>query len=206
MNLDYLWNNWRNDDSDDKEKEKEEKDNLSKKAEELFLKQRRIFFWGPVDDKSMEKILNKVLLLDGLDSGKPIDIFLSSPGGSVTSGLALMDTMRAIESPVNTTCIGLAASMGAMILSHGTKGKRRAYKNARVMIHQPSIGGIRGQAIDLEITAKQINKSKLVLAEILAENCNQPLDKILKDFDRDYWMDAQEALQYGIIDEIVEKL
>jgi ATP-dependent Clp protease protease subunit len=174
--------------------------------EETFLKKRRVFLWGVVDDKSMEKAINQVLLLDALEPGKEIDLYVNSPGGSVTAGLSLLDVMRMIKSPVHTTCMGLAASMGSMLLSHGVKGKRKIFPNGRVMIHQPSIGGVQGQAIELEITAKQIVKTRRILAEILAENCGQPVEKILKDFDRDYWMDAKEALEYGIVDEIALKI
>jgi ATP-dependent Clp protease, protease subunit len=192
--------------SDEKEKEEKEDNGLSKKMEEAFLKKRRVFLWGAVDDKSMEKAISQILLLDTLDTGKEIDFFINSPGGVVTSGLSLLDIMAMIKSPVNTICMGLAASMGSMLLSAGVKGKRKIFANGRVMIHQPSIGGIQGQAIELEITAKQIVKTRKILAEILAANCNQPIDKILKDFDRDYWMDAQEAMEYGIVDEIITSI
>lgn len=190
---------------EDKEKDKED-NGLSKKMEETFLKKRRVFLWGVVDDKSMEKAINQVLLLDALDPGKDIELFISSPGGSVTAGLSLLDVMKMISSPVHTICMGLAASMGSMLLSQGVKGKRKIFPNGRVMIHQPSIGGVQGQAIELEITAKQIVKTRRILAEILAENCGQSVEKILKDFDRDYWMDAKEALEYGIVDEIVTSI
>ena len=190
---------------EEKEKDKEE-NGLSKKMEEAFLKKRRVYLWGVVDDKSMEKAINQVMLLDSLDPGKDIELFISSPGGSVTAGLALLDIMKMIASPVHTVCMGLAASMGSMLLSQGVKGKRKIFPNGRVMIHQPSIGGVQGQAIELEITAKQIVKTRRILSEILAENCGQPVDKILKDFDRDYWMDAKEALEYGIVDEIAVKI
>ncbi|MBL7790655.1 MAG: ATP-dependent Clp protease proteolytic subunit [Chitinophagales bacterium] len=190
---------------EDKEKEKED-NGLSKKMEETFLKKRRVFLWGVVDDKSMEKAINQVLLLDALDPGKDIELFISSPGGSVTAGLSLLDVMKMISSPVHTICMGLAASMGSMLLSQGVKGKRKIFPNGRVMIHQPSIGGVQGQAIELEITAKQIVKTRRILAEILAENCGQSVEKILKDFDRDYWMDAKEALEYGIVDEIITSI
>jgi ATP-dependent Clp protease protease subunit len=196
----------------EEEKEKEEKEEkeghgiLNKRMEEIYLQQRRVYFWGVVDDKSMEKIISKVLFLDAHEPGKEIDLYISSPGGSVTAGLALLDVMNMIQSPVNTICMGLAASMGSMILSQGVKGKRKIFKNGRVMIHQPSIGGVQGQAIELEITAKQIVKTRKLLADILAENCGQPVEKILKDFDRDYWLDAQEAIEYGIVDEIITKM
>jgi ATP-dependent Clp protease protease subunit len=203
--LEYLNKN----EGEEEKEEKEEKEGhgiLNKRMEEIYLQQRRVYFWGVVDDKSMEKIISKVLFLDAHEPGKEIDLFISSPGGSVTAGLALLDVMNMIQSPVNTICMGLAASMGSMILSQGVKGKRKIFKNGRVMIHQPSIGGVQGQAIELEITAKQIVKTRKLLADILAENCGQPVDKILKDFDRDYWMDAQEAIEYGIVDEIITKM
>lgn len=195
--------------NEEEKEEKEGKDNgtmMTKRMEEIYLEQRRVYFWGPVDDKSMEKVIGKILFLDAHEPGKEINLFLSSPGGSVTAGLALLDIMKMIQSPVNTICMGLAASMGSMILSHGTKGKRKIFENGRVMIHQPSIGGVQGQAIELEITAKQIVKTRALLAKILADNCGQPVEKILKDFDRDYWMDAKEAIEYGIVDEIITKM
>lgn len=203
--LEYLNKNEEEEEKEEKE-EKEGHGILNKRMEEIYLQQRRVYFWGVVDDKSMEKIISKVLFLDAHEPGKEIDLFISSPGGSVTAGLALLDVMNMIQSPVNTICMGLAASMGSMILSQGVKGKRKIFKNGRVMIHQPSIGGVQGQAIELEITAKQIVKTRKLLADILAENCGQPVEKILKDFDRDYWLDAQEAIEYGIVDEIITKM
>jgi ATP-dependent Clp protease protease subunit len=203
--LEYLNKNEEEEEKEEKE-EKEGHGILNKRMEEIYLQQRRVYFWGVVDDKSMEKIISKVLFLDAHEPGKEIDLYISSPGGSVTAGLALLDVMNMIQSPVNTICMGLAASMGSMILSQGVKGKRKIFKNGRVMIHQPSIGGVQGQAIELEITAKQIVKTRKLLADILAENCGQPVEKILKDFDRDYWLDAQEAIEYGIVDEIITKM
>ena len=203
--LEYLNKNEEEEEKEEKE-EKEGHGILNKRMEEIYLQQRRVYFWGVVDDKSMEKIISKVLFLDAHEPGKEIDLYIRSPGGSVTAGLALLDVMNMIQSPVNTICMGLAASMGSMILSQGVKGKRKIFKNGRVMIHQPSIGGVQGQAIELEITAKQIVKTRKLLADILAENCGQPVEKILKDFDRDYWLDAQEAIEYGIVDEIITKM
>ena len=165
-------------------------------------------FFNPdeIDDKTMEKAISQILFLDAEDPGKEMDLYIHSPGGSVTAGLTLLDVMKLIESPVNTVCMGLAASMGSMLLSQGVKGKRKIFENGRVMIHQPSIGGIQGQAIELEITAKQIVKTRKVLADILAKNCGQKVEKVLKDFDRDYWMDAKEAKEYGIVDAIIKKM
>ncbi len=175
---------------------------LSSKFENQFLAQRKIFLWGVVNDDSAEHVVNRLLYLDNEKPGEPITLYVNSPGGVVTSGMVIIDTMNMIKSPVNTVCMGLAASMGSMILSFGKK--RSIYPNGRVMIHQPSISSIQGQATDMEITANQILKTKSILAEMLAKNCKQSVDKIMKDFDRDYWMDAAESKAYGIVDEIVK--
>lgn len=171
-----------------------------------FLEQRKVFLWGPVMDESAKHVVNRLLYLEAEDPGKEITFYINSPGGMVTSGMAIYDTMQLISSPVSTVCLGLAASMGSILLSGGAKGKRFIFPHGEVMIHQPSIGGLRGQARDLEIHAKQIIKTKELGAKILADNCGQSVDKIMKDFDRDYWMDAQESLDYGIVDGIVEKI
>lgn len=175
---------------------------FSAKFDKKFLEQRKIFLWGVVHDDSAEKIVNRLMYLDSEKPGEPITLYISSPGGSVTSGMVIIDTMNMIKSPVNTICMGLAASMGSMILSFGKK--RSMYPNGRVMIHQPSISSIQGQATDMEITANQILKTKSILAEMLAKNCKQSFEKIMKDFDRDYWMDANESKAYGIVDEILK--
>lgn len=176
------------------------------KFQNKFLEERKIFFWGPVHDDSAKKIVNQLLFLEAAKPGEEITLFINSPGGVVTSGLVIMDTMKMISSPVKTVCMGMSASMGALLLSAGEKGKREIWPNGRVMIHQPSIGGVYGQATDIEITAKEIQKTKEKSAEILAENCGKTYEQIMKDFDRDYWMDAQEALEYGIVDAIAEKI
>ncbi len=187
-----------------KEIEKEvEKLSGSVKFDTKFLEQRKVFLWGAVHDESAEKIVNRLLFLESEKPGEPITLFVNSPGGSVTSGLVIIDVMKMISSPVNTVCMGLAASMGAMILSFGKK--KSIFENGRVMIHQPSISSISGQASDMEITANQILKTREMLAEMLAANCKQPIEKIRKDFDRDYWMDAKESKEYGIVDEIYSK-
>ncbi|MBP7477209.1 MAG: ATP-dependent Clp protease proteolytic subunit [Chitinophagales bacterium] len=175
----------------------------SVKFDTKFLEQRKVFLWGAVHDESAEKIVNRLLFLESEKPGEPITLFVNSPGGSVTSGLVIIDVMKMISSPVNTVCMGLAASMGAMILSFGKK--KSIFENGRVMIHQPSISSISGQASDMEITANQILKTREMLAEMLAANCKQPIEKIRKDFDRDYWMDAKESKEYGIVDEIYSK-
>lgn len=183
-----------------------EKLGASAKFDSKFLKERKIFLWGAVHDESAEHIVNRLLFLEAEKPGEEITLYINSPGGVVTSGMVIIDVMNMISSPVRTVCMGLAASMGSMILSSGTKGKREIFQSGRVMIHQPSIGSISGQATDMEITATQILKTKENLARILAERCGQSFEKIMKDFDRDYWMDAQESLDYGIVDGITKKL
>lgn len=170
-----------------------------------FIEQRKIFLWGPVDDKSAKDITDRLMYLEALDPGKEIKFYINSPGGVVTSGMVIYDTMQMISSPVSTICMGMAASMGSILLSGGEKGKRFIYKHGEVMIHQPSGGG-RGTSADLEIMALQIKKAKDLGAKILAENCGQTVEKVMRDFDRDYWMDAQESIAYGIVDGVVESL
>jgi ATP-dependent Clp protease protease subunit len=170
-----------------------------------FIEQRKIFLWGVVDDKSSKDITDRLMYLEALDPGKEITFYINSPGGMVTSGMVIYDTMQMISSPVSTICMGMAASMGSILLSGGTKGRRFIYKHGEVMIHQPSGGG-RGTSADLEIMAVQILKTKQLGARILAENCGQTYEKVMKDFDRDYWMDAQESIAYGIVDGVMEKI
>lgn len=174
--------------------------------EKKFLEQRKVFLWGVVTDKSAEHVVNRLLYLEAIDPGKPIYFYINSPGGVVTSGMVMMDAMKLITSPVHTICMGLAASMGSLLLSNGEKGSRSIWPNGRVMIHQPSIGGAQGTAADLEITAREIIRTKELGARILAENCGQTFEKVMKDFDRDYWMNAEEAVKYGIVDKIADKL
>ena len=170
-----------------------------------FIEQRKVFLWGVVDDKSSKDITDRLMYLEALDPGKEITFYINSPGGMVTSGMVIYDTMQMISSPVSTVCMGMAASMGSILLSGGTKGRRFIYKHGEVMIHQPSGGG-RGTSADLEIMAVQIKKTKEMGARILAENCGQTYEKVMKDFDRDYWMDAAESIAYGIVDAVMEKI
>lgn len=170
-----------------------------------FLEQRKIFLWGEVNDKTSKEITNRLLYLEAIDPGKEISFYISSPGGSVTSGMVIYDTMQMISSPVSTICMGMAASMGSILLSGGAKGKRYIYPHGEVMIHQPSGGG-RGTSADLEIMARQMQKAKELGAKILSENCGQTYERVMDDFDRDYWMDAQESKKYGIVDSILKKL
>jgi ATP-dependent Clp protease protease subunit len=165
----------------------------------------RIIFLGvPIDDYVANIIQAQLLYLDSVDPKKDIQIYLNTPGGSVYPGLGIYDTMQYISSDVATICTGVAASMGAILLSAGTKGKRTALKHSRILIHQP-MGGAQGQASDIEITAREIQKLKKELYEILAFHSDQTYKKIWKDSDRDYWMTAQEAKEYGMIDEVLQK-
>ena len=170
-----------------------------------FIEQRKIFLWGVVDDKSAKDITNRLLYLDAMEPGKEITFYINSPGGMVTSGMVIYDTMKLIKSPVSTVCMGMAASMGSILLSGGEKGKRFIFPHGEVMIHQPSGGG-QGTSADLEIIAVQILKAKELGAKLLADNCGQSYDKVLEDFDRDYWMNATESKKYGIVDTIINKL
>lgn len=188
--------------------DKEEKSQfLLKRMEKMFLEKREVYLWGVVDDRSAKEVVSKLLLLEADKPGKEIKFYINSPGGMVTSGMVIYDTIKLISSPVSTICMGLAASMGSILLSVGEKGRRFIYPHGEVMIHQPSLGGyLRATSADIEIQAEQIEKTKKLGAEILAENCGQTVEKVMKDFDRDYWMDAQQAIEYGIVDEILKKL
>ncbi len=170
-----------------------------------FIEQRKIFLWGAVDDKTAKDITDRLMYLEAIEPGKEITFYINSPGGIITSGMVIYDTMQMISSPVSTVCMGMAASMGSILLSGGTKGRRFIYKHGEVMIHQPSGGG-RGTSADLEIMALQIKKAKELGAKILADNCGQTYERVLKDFDRDYWMDAQESIKYGIVDGVMESI
>jgi len=207
----FQFKGWRNDDEEEEEKEREDKRDelqmLNKKLERYFFDRREVYLWGVVDDKSAKEVVSKFLLLDADKPGEEIKFYINSPGGVVTSGMVMYDTMRMMKSPVSTICMGLAASMGSILLSGGVKGKRFIYPHGEVMIHQPSLGGfIRGVSADLEIQAVQTKKVKEIGAKILAQNCAKTMEQVMKDFDRDYWMDAKEAIEYGIVDGIVEKI
>lgn len=175
------------------------------KFDSKFLEERKVFLWGAVHDESAERVVNRLLYLEATDPGKDIYFYINSPGGVVTSGMVIYDTMKLISSPVHTICMGLAASMGSILLSGGVKGSRKIFPNGRVMIHQPSLGGMYGQATDIEITANEIQKTKEGSAKLLADNCGKSFEQVMKDFDRDYWMNAEEALKYGIVDSITDK-
>ena len=207
----FQYKDWKMDEEEEEEKEREDKRDelqmLNKKLERYFFDRREVYLWGVVDDKSAKEVVSKFLLLEADKPGEEIKFYINSPGGVVTSGMVMYDTMRMMKSPVSTICMGLAASMGSILLSGGVKGKRFIYPHGEVMIHQPSLGGhIRGVSADLEIQAVQTKKVKEIGAKILAQNCGKTMEQIMKDFDRDYWMDAKEAIEYGIVDGIVEKI
>ena len=168
-----------------------------------LLKDRIIFLGEEVTDVSANLIVAQLLFLESEDPGKDIHLYINSPGGSVTAGMAIYDTMQYIKCDVSTICIGLAASMGAVLLAGGTKGKRMALPNAEIMIHQPS-GGAKGQATEIEIVAEQILKTKHMLNSILAQNTGQTLETIARDTERDNYMTAQEAKDYGLIDSVIQ--
>jgi ATP-dependent Clp protease protease subunit len=205
----FLYNDLRQEDDDESEKADKRDDlkMLNKRLEKYFFEKRSVYLWGVVDDKSAREIVSKLLLLDADKPGEEIKFYINSPGGVVTSGMVMYDTMKMMKSPVSTICMGLAASMGSILLSGGVKGKRFIYPHGEVMIHQPSLGGhIQGVSTDLEIQAKQTRRVKEIGAKILAENCGKTVEQIMKDFDRDYWMDADEAIKYGIVDKMIDKL
>lgn len=169
-----------------------------------LLKDRIIFLGAPVDDVFSNLIIAQLLFLEAEDPEKDINLYINSPGGSVTAGLGIYDTMQYVKSPITTICLGQAASMGALLLAAGTKGKRFVLPNARVMIHQP-MGGFQGQATEIDIHAREILKIRERLNEILAKHTDQPLDKIAQDTERDYFMSGDEAKAYGLIDEVIAR-
>ncbi|MCI5791036.1 MAG: ATP-dependent Clp endopeptidase proteolytic subunit ClpP [Clostridiales bacterium] len=181
-----------------------EKDARGERTYDLYsrlLEDRIIFLSGEVNDQVASSIVAQMLYLETKDPSKDISLYINSPGGSVTAGMAIFDTMNYIKCDVSTICIGLAASMGAFLLSSGTKGKRYALPNSEIMIHQPS-GGVQGQASEIAIVAENILKTRAKLNQILSENTNQPLEKIARDVERDFYMDAEEACEYGLIDKV----
>ena len=169
-----------------------------------LLKERIVFIGTPIDDVIANLIIAQLLFLEAEDPEKDINLYVNSPGGSVTAGLGIYDTMQYVKPPINTICLGQAASMGAFLLTAGTKGKRFALPNARVMIHQP-MGGFSGQATEIDIHAREILKIRERLNEIMAKHTGQPLEKIAQDTERDYFLSAEEAKQYGLIDEVITR-
>ncbi len=179
---------------------------LSNRYRAEFLEKRMIFLWGVVEDNSAKEITQQLLFLESQAPGKEIRFYINSPGGVVTAGMVIYDTMQMISSPVTTVCLGLAASMGSILLSGGEKGKRLIFPSGRVMIHQPSVGQIFGQASDIQIQAKEMARTKDMGARVLAQNCGKSTEAILRDFDRDFWMNAEESVQYGIVDSITTQI
>ncbi|WP_422444719.1 ATP-dependent Clp endopeptidase proteolytic subunit ClpP [Thermoanaerobacterium sp. DL9XJH110] len=184
-----------------------EQTNRGERAYDIYsrlLKERIVFIGTPIDDTVASLVIAQMLYLESEDPDKDIYLYINSPGGSVTAGLAIYDTMQYIKPKVSTMCMGLAASMGAVLLAAGAEGKRYALPNSRIMIHQPW-GGVQGKAVDIETHAREILRLRELLNEILAKHTKQPIERIEKDTDRDYFMSSQEALEYGLIDEVIHK-
>jgi ATP-dependent Clp protease protease subunit len=183
-----------------------EKTQYGERAYDIYsrlLKERIIFLAGPVTDAVANSVIAQLLFLASKDPKRDIQLYINSPGGSVTAGLAIYDTMQYIKCPISTVCVGLAASMAATLLAAGTKGKRFALPNAEILLHQV-MGGVTGEAVEIEITAKQIVKIKDKLNKILAKHTEQPLERVEKDTDRDFYLSAQEAKEYGLVDEVIK--
>lgn len=183
-----------------------EKDTQNQYAYDIYsklLEERIILLTGQIDDKMASSVIGQLLYLESQDENSDIFMYINSPGGSVSAGLAIYDTMNFVSCDVSTICCGMAASMAAVILSSGTKGKRCSLQNSEIMIHQP-LGAIEGQASDIEINTRRMMKQKEKLTRILSQNTSQPYDKIFKDCDRDYFLDPEDALSYGLIDEIIK--
>lgn len=184
-----------------------EQTNRGERAYDIFsrlLKERIVFIGGPIDDHMANLVVAQLIYLESEDPEKDISVYINSPGGVIYSGLAIYDAMQYIKPQVSTICVGFAASMSALLLSAGAKGKRYALPNSRVMIHQP-LGGAEGQATDIEIQAREILRLRELTNKILSHHTGQPLEKIAQDVDRNYWMSAEEAKAYGIIDEIIDR-
>ena len=189
----------------------EEKDkkpsSVTEQIQNKFLEQRKIFLWGEVSDRSARDLTEKLLYLENKDPGKEIIFYINSPGGSITAGMAIYDTMQLISSPITVVVTGMAASMGSILLCGATKGKRLLYPHSRVLIHQPLITGrMQATAVDINIQAQEMEKLREELNGILARTSGQPLAKIQKDTDRDFYLNAQEAIEYGLADEIVKSV
>ena len=200
-------------DDDDDEDEKEEKivekggPSVSMLIQKKFLDQRKIFLWGAVTDETAKDLTEKLLYLEGIGPGQEITFYLNSPGGSVTAGMAVYDTMKLVTSPITVVVTGMAASMGSILLSGAPKGRRLLYPHSRVLIHQPLISGrMVGPATDINIQAKEMEKLRVELNKILADASGQPMERIDRDTDRDFYLNATEAIAYGLADRIVDKV
>ena len=201
------------DDDDDEEEEKQDELLVKKNApvamliQRKFLEQRKIFLWGAVTDESAKDITEKLLYLEATGPGKEITFYINSPGGSITAGMAIYDTMKLATSPITVVVTGMAASMGSILLCGAAKGRRLLYPHSRVLIHQPLISGrMIGPASDINIQAKEMEKLRRELNQILATSSGQPLERTDKDTDRDFYLNAKEAIEYGLADKIVEKI
>lgn len=184
-----------------------EKSPYGERAYDIYsrlLKERIIFLAGPVTDAVANSIIAQMLFLSSADQNKDIQLYINTPGGIVTAGLAIYDTMQYVKSPISTVCVGLAGSMGAILLAAGAKKKRFALPNVEILLHQVATGGISGEAVEIEITARQIVRIKDKLNRILAKHTGQPLKKLEKDTDRDFYLSAQEAKEYGLIDQVIK--
>jgi len=189
------------------EKDSVKPKNFKEKIQEQFLNSRQIYLWGPVTDKSSEDVIEKLVFLENQNPGRPIYLFINSPGGIISSGMAVYDMMNMISSPVYTVTMGMAASMGALLFAAGKKGHRYMFEHARVMIHQPLISGqIVAPAIDIKIHADEIKKTRLELNRILSEATGKSMEQIQVDTDRDYWLNADEAISYGIADKTLKNI
>ncbi len=194
-----------NDDDDDESKTPKAPSVVTEKIQNAFLKHRKIFLWGEVNDESAKDITEKLLYLEWEAPGKPITFYINTPGGSITAGMAVYDTMQMISSPITVVVTGMAASMGSILLSGAPKGSRLLYPHSRVLIHQPLISGsFQGAAVDINIQAQEMEKTRDELNHILAAASGQPLEKIQHDTDRDFFLSAKEAIEYGLADRIVE--
>jgi len=201
------------DDDDEEEEEREEEiarkhaSSVAHVIQKTFLEQRKIFLWGPVTDESAKDMCERLLHLELADPGKEITFYMNTPGGSITAGMAVFDTMRLISSPITVVVTGMAASMGSILLCGASKGRRLLYPHARVLIHQPLISGrFIGPATDINIQAQEMEKIRAELNLLLSQASGQPIEKIAQDSDRDFYLNAKEAIAYGLADKIVEKL
>mgnify|MGYP005650157755 FL=1 len=188
-------------------KDEQKPEDISALIQKKFLEERKIFLWGDVSDKSAKEITEKLLYLESIDPGKDITFYINTPGGSITAGMAIFDTMKMISSPVSVVVTGMAASMGSILLSAAPKGRRYLYPHSRVMIHQPLISGrMVAPAVDINIQAEEMEKLRHELNQILANASGKPLGQVEKDTDRDFYLNAEEAIEYGLADEIGEKI
>jgi ATP-dependent Clp protease, protease subunit len=195
------------DDDGDDEKKQPVPPMVGGMIQKKFLEQRKVFLWGAVTDESSEDLMNKFLYLDAVEPGKEITFYLNTPGGSITAGMAVFDCMKMIQSPITVVVTGMAASMGSILLSAAPKGRRLLFPHSRVLIHQPLITGrMIGPAVDINIQAREMERLREELNAILATASGQPLDRIMRDTDRDFFLNAKEAIEYGLADRIVEKL